>query len=607
MTSMKGSTAAFWSTSLFAAMMAWQITSRSALTMDELHTLLVARVIASGEFVSFFIGSVSRYEGGSWLVCWPVSWLLRLGAWGSAATCWTAGLLSLGTVALGSLWLARHFGALPAFFYGPLLALCAPEFVHYSYRAWGSLAEALIVYPLAAFAYEAWQRRGRSLVGAVGLGVLLAMAIIASYLHMATALLFVVLQWLERSGRPLFTVVTETLLVASTALVSFALWLWFAVPHLDEALTVRSGTPIQETLPSLFLVRLDRVALYFPQAWMGQHLDRSLFPLLMGVGLSLLSVVCVIAAWRRGGKARWLSCLWLMLLPALSVGHQLAKPPDVLRYYLPLLVCSLALIAVAGRTQSMLALILGLAMWLPQGLPMPYQNPTHAYLELGSNALYRFAAEPHEKFHLLVEQVPERYRPWFAFGYGLDAGTRYARDTRSMEAALDTWLEHGRDKSDNPHFVFSDPAAWRPFLDDVQDDEVVLDDWFHRGLGAGLMADGRVDELEKRMFGIAGTDRRQRVMEGMGAAARVWFAGNDLPASGWIESMTEDAVPQDWLAFGRGVGATGVSTRPDAEDLGIASEGEAAESLRLGRDAASFTALTTMVQVAVIPTPVPLP
>jgi hypothetical protein len=606
MTSMKGSTAVFWSTSLFVAMMAWQITLRSALTMDELHTLLVARVLASGEFVSFFIGSVSRYEGGSWLVCWPVSWMLRLGAWGSAATCWTAGLISLGTVSLGSLWLSRHFGARAALCFGPLLAFCAPEFVHYSYRAWGSLAEALIVYPLAALAYEGWQRRGRTLRGAVGLGVLLAMAIILSYLHMATALLFVVLQWLERAGRPLFRVATETLVVATTAVVSFALWLWTAVPHLDEALTVRSGTPIQETIPSLVLVRLDRVLLHLPQAWMGQHLDRSLLPMLMGVGLSVLSVVCVITAWRRGGKARWLSCLWLMLLPPLSVGHELAELPDVLRYYLPLLMCSLALIAVAGRAQSLLALTLGLVMWLPQGLPIPYQNPTHAYLELGSNALYRFAAEPHEKFHLLVEHVPDRYRPWFAFGYGLDAGTRYARDTRSMEVALDTWLEHGRDRVDNPHFIFSDAAAWRPFRDDVQDDEVALDAWFHRGLGAGLMADGRVDELEKRMFGIAGTARRQRVMEGMGAAARVWFAGNDLPPSGWIESMTQDAGLQDWLAFGRGIGEEGVSMRPDAEDLGLPSDGEAAGSLRLGRETASFTELSTMVQVAVIPTPVPL-
>jgi hypothetical protein len=602
---MKGSTAVSISTLFFAAMMAWQITTRSALTMDELHTLLVARVMASGEWVSFFIGSVSRYEGGSWLVCWPVSVLLRLGAWGSAATCWTAGTISLATVGLGSWWLFRHFGAGAALSIGPLLALCAPELLHYSYRAWGSLAEALIVYPLAALAYEAWQRRGRSLLGAVSLGVLLAVAVVISYLHMATALLFVLLQWLDREGRPASRVLVETLLVAATSLGCFALWLGVAVPHLDEALTVRGGTPILETLLGLLIVRLDLVALSFPQAWMGQHLDRGILPLVMGTGLSLLAAWSAVVAWRRGGKARWLSCLWITLLPAMSVGHQLAQAPDVLRYYLPLLACSLALIATAGLRHSLLAVAFGLLMWLPQGLHMPYQNPAHAYLELGSNALYRFSTNPHEKFHLLLEHVPEGYAPWFAFGYGLDAGTRYSRDTRSMAGAIETWHISGRNPLANPHFVFSAPPAWRPFSPDAPDSVADLDTWFHRGLGVGLLADGRVDGLEVDMLGIVGTPSRQGVMEGLGAASRVLFVGNDPPAGRWLGPLLLHTGPADWVAFGQGAGDGGTPGRPDAKDLGLWGDPLRTESCRLGWEAASHTELSAMAQVSVIPTPVP--
>ena len=587
-------------------MVAWQISTRSALTMDELHTLLIARVMASGESVSFFIGSVSRYEGGSWLVCFPVSWLLRLGAWGSAATCWTAAAISLSTVALSSLWLGRHFGSRAALCFGPLVALCAPEVLHYSYRAWGSLAEALIVYPLAALVYAGWQRRGRPLSGAVALGALLATAVVVSYLHMATAILFVFLQWLERRGRPGPRVLAETLLVAVVALALFGLWLWVAVPHLDEALTVRSGVPILQTLPSLLLVRLDLIALSLPEAWMGQHLDRDMLSYSMGTALSLLSVVCAALAWRRGAKARWLVGLWLVLLPALSVGHQLAQPPDVFRYYQPLLLCSLALIVIAGKAHTIAALVLGGLMWLPQGLGMPYQNPSHAYLELGSNALYRFAADPHEKFYLLAERVGPRFQSWFAFGYGLDAGTRYQRDTLSMSAAVSAWRASGRDLNDNPHFVFAEPAAWLPFAPGVEGAAAVSDEWFHRGLGVGLMADAQLDSREAIMLGGAGTLRRQYVMEGLGAAARILSSGDSIAMTDLLAGLAQHTVDADWRAIGRGVGG-GISADSGVNGLDLGEGSERTEMFRLGWDEASFTELNSMAEVSVRPTPVPPP
>ena len=244
-------------------------------------------------------------------------------------------------------------------------------------------------------------------------------------------------------------------------------------------------------------------------------------------------------------------------------------------------------------------------MWLPQGLSMPYQNPSHAYLELGGNALYRFAPDPHEKFHLLLEHVPEGYLPWFAFGYGLDAGTRYSRDTRSMAEAVETWRMSGRNLLENPHFVFAKASAWRPFPTGAQDSVANLDAWFHRGLGAGLMADGRVDELEIEMLGVPGTSRRQRVMEGLGAASRVWFVGNEPPVGSWLGALLQHTGPDDWMAFGRGAGDGGAAGRPNGEDLGLSGDANRAESLRLGWEAASRTELSAMVQVSVIPTPVP--
>lgn len=584
-------------------MMGWQITQRSALTMDELHTLLVAKLLVAGEAVPFSLGSVSRYEGGSWLIAWPVSWLLRLGAYGSAATCWTAGSLSLLTVALSSWWLARNVRLAAGLLLGPLLALCAPEFLHYSYRAWGSIGEALVVFPLAALAFGAWLHAGRPLLGAALLGLLLAAAVILSYLHMITALLFVVLAVLERRPGGLAPVLRETAVVASVALLAFALWLAIAVPHLDEALTVRNGTPILATLPHLLLVRLDLIAVTWPQAWMGQHLDRGAVPLVMACALSLLTLWSLAVVWRAGGRARWLVALWLVLLPALSVGHALAQAPHVLRYYVPLLVCSLALIAAAGLRESALALVLGLLMWAPQGLPMPYQNPPFSYLELGGNALHRYAADPHGKFRSLREQVEPRYRPWFAFGYGVDSGTRYTREVSSMTQAVSSWRASGQPLSANPHFVFAEPAAWIVW---EAESGPVEEPYFYRGFGVGLLADARIDEFETKLLAALSRSQRDHVLEGIGAAVVLRPpGGRDVPPEAWNTSLLAAADPLDWLAIGRGIAAVGTGQVPGASDLGLAAGSDLAMALALGKEGPSWTQLRQMVQVSVVPTPAP--
>ena len=163
---------------IFLAIIGWQIHQRSALTMDEVHTLLLARCFAAGETLSFYLGSVTRYEGGSWLIAWPVSLLLRLGAYGSGATSWTAGGISVATVALSSWLLARRINGLAGLVFGPLLALCTVEYLHYSYRAWGSLAEALLALPLFGLALDRWWSTGRRPLTAIACGLLLGLALV---------------------------------------------------------------------------------------------------------------------------------------------------------------------------------------------------------------------------------------------------------------------------------------------------------------------------------------------------------------------------------------------------------------------------------------------
>ena len=80
---------------IFAAAMISQIVRRSALTMDELHTLLLGISWMRGDVLPFYVGSVSRYEGGSWLIAWPVSWR------SSSRKCSTRGSMSSNRSARG--------------------------------------------------------------------------------------------------------------------------------------------------------------------------------------------------------------------------------------------------------------------------------------------------------------------------------------------------------------------------------------------------------------------------------------------------------------------------------------------------------------------------
>jgi len=534
----------------FAAVVASQILGRGALSMDELHTALVGASIAAGDVPSFYVGSVSRYEGGSWLIAFPVGALLALGAWATAATSWTAAAISIATVGLGSLWLARSVRPTAGLALGPLLAVAAPEIVHYSYRAWGSLHEALVMLPILALAGTTWLDRRRSRGGAVGLGALLGIGLILSYVHFVTALAIVGVAVLE-AGSDRRRAVADLALLGGTAAAVLGAWILLAVPFPGEALEVRGGRSLASTLPDLLLMRLDLVLRDLPKAWIGAWQDSSPLKVGAAVGLSVLAAAAAVAVWRRGGRGRHLVIALLACLPALSVGHSLVEAPLVLRYYVPLLGFGAAAIAAWDGRAAVAGLALGALLWLPSGLVMPGQDPVRSHAELGANALHRASAEPHAKFLLLRARAAPALRAPLAFGYGLDTGTRFSSTWRGLhEAAGDVPLAEV-DAVADPHLYLYDAGAWLAAYEGLPGAEDR--DTFLEGIGVGVVRDGRLDEAEITLLATISQTDREHVAEGIGAALE---ARGDREAPAGLELSLAPALDRGRgrAALPRGLG-----------------------------------------------------
>lgn len=573
-----------------------QILRRAALSMDELHTLLLGVSWARGDVLPFYIGSVTRYEGGSWLLAWPVSWLLRLGASGTAATTWTAGTLSLLGVALGGYWVTRVRGLAAGATLGLLLA-CVPELVHYSYRAWGSIQEALFGLPLLALLYERWRGEGRGVAGAVGLGVALAGCIILSYVHMVTALAFVAVHLLGERGR-LRGALGEVGVVAAASLASFGVWVATMLPFWNEAGIIRDGRPISSLLGSMLLPRVDRVVGSLPGAWVGQLLEPTPLRLAAGVVLSLLVLGGAVAGWRaEDERRRWPVVFLLCFLPALSVGHALQGEPGVFRYYLPLFAVGMGLVALWDLRAVAVAVLCGLTFWLPRGLEMPYQNPALNYLELGGNAMHRFHLDPHSKFVALREVVPDWYRPWFAFGYGVDSGQRFSRARKGMRQTLSREGDPDALWRGRPHFSLWPLEAWTGFWDELEGDD---ERQFLLGMGMGFCADGVLDEREAELLDVVG-EKRAVVLEGFGAAvSRGLEAG--VVFDGWDAEVRERLAVADYAAVGRGVGKVRAVEAGVAKGLGV-PEGARREALLAGQAVEIDLSWRAMASVPLIATP----
>ena len=474
----------------------YQIAHREPLSMDELHSVLLGRLMVVGDVPSFYVGSLTRYEGGAYWVGFPVAFFQKLGAWGTAASSWTAASIALMTLALSALWLGRLRGAGAALGLGVGAAFLAPELIHYSYRAWGSLAEALLLLPVLGLVGSHWRQRGWPSWGPPIFGLLLGLGVIFSYWHMLTSLAVAAALMLERPELPLRRRLRPVLIAGAIALSVFGAWVVVAIPHWGEGAMIRDGLLLHETLPRLVGVRLDQILIDFPGAWVGQHLERSPLRLAAGVGLTALSFGGAWVAWRRGGELRWLSLLFVTALPGLSVGQRILDPPEVYRYYLPVLAISLALIAAWDRRALALALLLAVPMWLPSGLVMPGQDIARSHLELGGNAMHRYSEDPHIKYRRLQSVIRPQYQAWFAFGYGFDSGERYRPMRASMMAGLLETQVDPEEVADNPHFGLLKAAAWLPQkLPDVERNAFLL------GMGAGLVADGALEPIDEEFIG----------------------------------------------------------------------------------------------------------
>ncbi len=581
-----------------------QIVRRSALTMDEIHTLLLGISWMRGDVLPYYVGSITRYEGGSWLIAWPVSWLLRLGASGTAATSWTAGVIALGTVFLSASWVARVKGSVLAGAAVGLLAAGVPELVHYSYRAWGSICEALIGFPLLAFAYEAWLRRGRPRAGALGLGVLLAGCIVLSYVHMVTALAFVAAALWERGRDPARRVETlaDISVVALAAFAAFAAWVFVMIPDPVEAMHVRDGRSIGSLLPALLLPRVDEVLLDTPGAFVGQLLDPSGPRLAAGMGWTALVIGGAVAGWRSGDpRRRWPVFFLVAFLPGLSVGHALLDAPDVYRYYLPLFAMGVALVALWDVRAILAAAACSLAFWLPGGLGMPYQNPTLNYLELGGNALHRYHEDPHVKFIALREHVPAWYRSWFAFGYGVDAGQRFSRARKGMAQTLSRRPDPDAAAAADPHFSLWPLSSWVAFWDEQLAGASDRGEYL-LGLGIGFASDTVLDRRELELLDILPREQRDAVLEGFGAGAlRALTALPPVDLDGWDADLGGPLPAADYEALGRGMARVASAGMPAGAGLGLT--GEAAAALARGQREEVDRARRAMVGVPLIATP----
>jgi hypothetical protein len=586
----------------FALAVGWLILRRTALTMDERHTLLIAQAIAGGDSVSFYVGSVTRYEGGSWLIAWPVALLLKLGAYGTAATSWTAASIAIGAVAAGSIWTGRHAGPVAALLLGPVCAAAFPEVMHYSYRAWGSLCEALVMLPVLALVHERWERGGRRTGGGILLGVLGAVAWVLSYFHFVTALAFVAAEAMQSraSGRTSRSTVGGVALVGGVAAVVFLGWVFLANPHPGEAWVVRDGRSLLSTVRDLLLPRIDLVLLSLPGAVMGELTEATPLRWFASAGILAASVGGAVRVWRRGGPLRRVVVFGALYLPALGVGHALLDPPEVYRYYLPLLASMAACIAAGGLRTALPAVVLGAAFWLPSGLAMPYQNPAYTVLELGSNAMHRYAEDPHVKFRLLRPLIPEWHRRWFAFGYGMDSGRRCS-PTRAGGQAL---IAVRPEAAGTAPVALASASAWTSAWRGVDAPREEAD--FYFGLGVGFAADGRLDKWESEVMDLISESLREEVLLGLGASVtRSLEQDGSAVGTAVGGGLLRGMLPVDIETLGRGMALAMSAGRPEGAGLGLT--GVSSDALERGLRAGVDRARRAMLRVPTIPTPHPPP
>jgi hypothetical protein len=294
--------------------------------------------------------------------------------------------------------------------------------------------------------------------------------------------------------------------------------------------------------------------------------------------------------------------MFLVCLPALSVGQRLLDAPQVYRYYIPLLATSIFLIAAWHWRAMLCAVLLSMTFWFPSGLEMPGQSPERSHMELGGNAFHRYDQEPHIKYNTYREVVSPAFKNWFAFGYGLDSGMRYSPTRSSMTEGVRESGATPNDIATNPQLSLYHALSWSR----VEGDPVGDLPFFFRGMGAGMGADGQIDPLEGELLGKLPPEQRAAVMTGFGATLGQMLAAGTAPAT-WSVGLGGPPSPADWEALARGVVAVGAAHLILGEIPGVELSSGERDAIRRGLQSAPADNLTEMMQVPMVPTPLPPP
>jgi hypothetical protein len=222
-------------------------------------------------------------------------------------------------------------------------------------------------------------------------------------------------------------------------------------------------------------------------------------------------------------------------------------------------------------------------------------------MELGGNALHRYATNPHVKYDVYRKVVRPAYKQWFAFGYGLDSGLRYSPSREGMTAAVEATNATPQNIEDDPHMALFEARSWLDVDGDPQGDLP----FFLRGLGVGMGADGRLDDLEAELLAQADPLERRELLVGLGASlgsglSTLSALPNGSPSAGVL-------LPADWEQLARGALAVGAASPGDlgAKLSWLGMEERAA--FERGLQALPVPDLSAMMRVPMVPTPQPPP
>lgn len=469
---------------------------------EELHALLCARLLLAGDVLHPALGSLTSYEGGSWLLPFPVAVALAAGLDGTVAT----GVVAAAGAALGaffaSLWAGRLAGWPAAAAVGPLLALTSPQFTAYGVLATGGTPDSLFALPLLGLLGATWVTRGRPRRWLPVLGLALGAAAVLSYLHLVTCLVFALVQATEgRLQGNSRERAKETLLVGAAVLVMLVAWHYLVSGGTVGVPSVRGGVRISSIAGLALIPRLDLVAVDVPRAWAGPSGDVLGVRVAAGGVLSVLGLAAAVVAWRRGGPNRWPVLLLATCALAGAASRTLAEEQaDLARYYLPVLATSVVLIASWRPAAAAVGLACGLVISIPgPAEPVPiWPDRAHSRLAVDYIGPRGPDAGLHEKYARFAQVTEPQYASALALGHGAGVGLQLGERGTIFGRAEEEVL--GRT-----------PGAPRA--------ELRPDYLF--GLGVGIAADRILEEEELQLLVWASPRERSTLLAGLGAGLLV--------------------------------------------------------------------------------------